>query len=336
MKKKWLLFALVGCLLCSCGTVNAQTIMQTSVAKETAETDISDINGQHIKKEYAGNGWNIYIDADVTSSEGEIMSGDISRVSWNVDAVSKVICPDITLKEMKNAEGQSAYVGGESYKDLDYDTIFSIGEPENDLYYENMKLDEYFVINASPVNHTEWTDDNKKFISDMASKVKDIYRQLGLEASFNESLSELITDGSNNYCEIKMNRTLFGCPLTSSDGLTVEDWVHIAPCGINGFLLNEQYDISACTPVSILSFDEIMNKAGDYLTDEMKKIAVGDLKDQTVDHIELAYMIQRTDSKLSLIPVWNFYVTDGDFHYACFSVNAVNGDIAHSMFEYFE
>ena len=291
-----------------------------SQAQEPVASVVSE-NHRHISAEYGSGDYMLKIDADVTVPEGDILSGTLKEREPDLSLIEQYLCDGNALH--KNEDG-TFYISdsNEAGTDLGSDYVLSINN--GSASFSNYKLDEYFTGFAiQQVLYSDQNEDQKAFVADMEAKTQTLFDQLNLEGKVSHTW---LNDGeTNRYCGVFVNAFIGDFPLVSSDyGNFIQSNITIADQGINSANFMGFYEIKAGEAVSVLPLDAVLS----IIEQDVENKNINNYEN-TVDHITLAYMVERGE-ETSFYPVWCFSGTpsedEGMMPFLC--INAQTGEVA--------
>lgn len=309
------------------GCVSNEKETEQVMAGTHIQSEIQKDNGRHVTMELKADGESGFrVDADVVIPDSEIRQGILQAGEWDISKVTGILCPDVPVyPTQENQQGYILYKGGDTYKELDYDTALNISQLDGSLQFSNYKLDDYFVDgNYSMKDKAEWTDEERQLVQNLEQQAADIFIQIGLESQLKHT--ELFAAGHKAYCMIRTVRCMDGYLLMNDDGTMIYDSMFIAECGINEMNISCIYEAQDAASVSVLSLDEIL----EIVEEGVKKKNINPYMVNAINRIELVYMTEIKDGALRFFPAWCFIEElDGVFDVTVLCIDARNGAIAY-------
>lgn len=266
---------------------------------ESADNDI------YIKETYGEGDYTFKIDAHIHIPSSSVQLGTLSTKNIDIEVVEKYLCAGENL-----IEGVETYEYISEKKTLDNDLAYdiefsSIPESPGSILYSNWRLDRYYSGGNFELKAYDQCDSkDKKFIEDMKKKTVELFDNLGIETTLSGADLAKKIEGSDaeDNCYIEMISMLDGFRLISSlSSDYIRSYCHIGERGVNGLQLNGIFQVNDGKEVSVLSLEDVLVAVKKGV--EEKNI---NTYEETINRIELSYMIDFTNQEVNFYPVWSF------------------------------
>lgn len=265
-------------------------------------SDIKSDNDRRVTETYGSGDYSFKIDATILVPDSEIQTGTLDIKEVDVSLIEQYLCGGELLHAAETQDSSIQYVsdGNEVDNDLDYDIGLMLSGDGTGIF-TNYKIDTYFTGDELKfIMPEEQAAEQKAFVESMEQQVQEIFNSLQLEAEVSHSWLQV--GDANNNCVVFVNAYLNGFPLVLKEyGTYVQSNLTIAEQGVNGLFFDGLYKIKNATTASVMSLNEVL----EIIKRDVESKNINGFR-ETIESIELAYMINRSDVGLEFYPVWCF------------------------------
>ena len=347
IKKKLIILLLLVSAVCvsSCASPDAELLIEdqgTTAAPESMQIvqsdtgqspalaeseDILSDNGRKVQEAYGEGEYQFKIDAEVYISSQPIQSGNLSVRNIDIGLIEQYLCDG---EELIKGSTPYEYVssGNSLDNDLDYDIRFAsdFDNPGN-FSYTNWRLDQYYSGGAFEMKTEEqWDSEETAFVQAMREQTETLFKNLEIESLYSMAHFQKAIEGSGteDNCYIHMISMLDGFPLISQQmNDYMRNYCHIGERGVNGMQLSGIFQKEDERDVSVLPLDEVLAIVKEGV--ENKEI---NTFEETMDRIDLAYMVNSVNQQLTFYPVWCFSGKIDSYQVPFLCINAQTGSVA--------